>query len=60
MKEDTIIFILCMSTGIFALAIQAWAEPAWIADARKAKIECEENIPRKETCVIIALPRSKE
>lgn len=37
-----------------------FAEPEWIQPARKAKEECELNIPRKETCVIIALPKSKD
>lgn len=35
-------------------------EPKWIDHARKAKAECEENIPRKESCIIIALPKSKD
>lgn len=50
-------FILGMVTMLAMLVI---AEPAWVDTARKAKIECEENIPRKETCVIIALPKSKD
>lgn len=41
-------------------AIVFFAEPEWIQPARKAKQECELNIPRKETCVIIALPKSKD
>ena len=60
MKQDTVVFILCMLTGIFALAIQSWAEPRWIDHARKAKAECEENIPRKEVCVAVFFPRSKD
>ena len=59
MKQDTIVFILCMLTGIFALAIQSWSEPKWIDHARKAKAECEENIPRKEVCVAVFFPRSE-
>jgi hypothetical protein len=60
MKQDTIVFILCLVSAMVALSIQSWAEPKWIVEARKAKAECEENIPRKESCVIIALPKSKE
>lgn len=36
------------------------SEPKWIEHARKAKAECEENIPRKEVCVPVFLPRSKD
>jgi hypothetical protein len=36
------------------------SEPKWIDNARKAKAECEENIPRKEVCVAVFLPRSKD
>jgi hypothetical protein len=36
------------------------SEPKWIENARKAKVECEENIPRKEICVAVFLPRSKD
>lgn len=60
MKHDTTVFILCLLSSFLALGIHSWLEPEWIDHARKAKIECEENIPRKETCVIIALPKSKD
>jgi hypothetical protein len=42
------------------IVLAAIFEPDWIAPARKAKQECELNIPRKETCVLVALPRSKD
>lgn len=58
--KDTFIFILCMVSSLISLCMNSWLEPEWIDQARKAKIECEENIPRKETCVIIALPKSKD
>jgi hypothetical protein len=60
MKNDSFIFSLCLLSAIFALITNSWLEPAWIDNARKAKIECEEVIPRNETCVIIALPKSKD
>jgi hypothetical protein len=60
MKNDAFIFSLCLLSAIFALITISWLEPEWIDDARKAKVECEENIPRKEYCVIIALPKSKD
>jgi hypothetical protein len=60
MKQDTVVFILCLLSAVFALAIQSWAEPKWIAEARKTKAECEENIPRKEVCVAVFFPRSKD
>lgn len=60
MKHDTIIFIMCLASALFALAIQSWSEPKWIDHARKSKAECEENIPRKEVCVAVFLPRSKD
>ena len=42
------------------IVLAAILEPDWVASARKAKQECELNIPRKETCVLVALPRSKD
>jgi hypothetical protein len=45
---------------ILMLVLGLIFEPAWIQPARKAKEECELNIPRKETCVLVALPRSKD
>jgi hypothetical protein len=60
MKHDTIIFLMCLAAALFALAIQSWSEPKWIDYARKAKAECEENIPRKEVCVPVFYPRSKD
>ncbi len=60
MKHDTIVFILCLASALFALAIQSWSEPKWIDHARKSKAECEENIPRKEVCVAVFFPRSKD
>lgn len=42
------------------LTILFFAEPEWIQPARKAKAQCEENIPRKEVCVAVFLPRSKD
>lgn len=45
---------------VMMFAIVFFAEPEWVQPARKAKQECELNIPRNETCVIIALPRSKD
>jgi hypothetical protein len=60
MKNDSLIFILCLVSAVFALIIQSWLEPNWIDNARKAKVECEQNIPRKEYCVLVALPLSKD
>jgi hypothetical protein len=60
MKQDTFVFILCLVSAMVALSIQSWAEPKWIVEARKAKAECEENIPRKEVCVAVFFPRSKD
>lgn len=37
-----------------------YCEPKWITDANKAKAECEQNIPRKEVCVPVFFPRSKD
>ncbi len=45
---------------ILMIGIGLALEPDWVQPARKAKEECELNIPRKETCVLIALPRSKD
>jgi hypothetical protein len=45
---------------LLMLAFVFMAEPAWVQTARKAKEECELNIPRKEVCVLVALPISKD
>lgn len=42
-------------SGVYFLA-----EKEWIDHARKSKAECEENIPRKEVCVPVFFPRSKD
>ena len=60
MKHDTLVFILCLVSAMIAMTIQAACEPKWIDNARKAKVECEENIPRKEVCVPVFMPRSKD
>lgn len=60
MKHDTLVFIMCLVSAFVAMAIQSACEPKWIDHARKAKTECEENIPRKEVCVPVFLPRSKD
>ena len=60
MKHDTLIFLMCLVSALTAMAIQSACEPKWIDHARKAKAECEENIPRKEVCVAVFFPRSKD
>lgn len=61
MSKDGTMYIGGIVVGmLLMLAFVFMAEPAWVQPARKAKEECELNIPRKETCVLIALPRSKD
>lgn len=61
MKRNEVAIAL-WSTVLGAILMSAMvnlSEPKWIDHARKAKVECEENIPRKEICVPVFFPRSK-
>jgi len=54
-------FVLGFFLGaIMLMMCLALTEPAWVQQAYKDKRVCEEVIPRNETCVIIALPKSKD
>ncbi len=46
--------------ALLMASMLALSEPKWIEHSRKAKAECEENIPRKEVCVAVFFPRSKD
>lgn len=60
MNERQSVFIGFILGLLTMISIVVAAEPKWIEHARKAKAECEENIPRKEVCVAVFLPRSKD
>ena len=54
-------FILGFFLGAILLMMGlALSEPDWVQKAYRDKRICEEVIPRNETCVIIALPKSKD
>jgi len=59
-RNEVAIMLWSVVLGALLMASMiALSEPKWIEHARKAKVECEENIPRKEVCVAIFYPRSK-
>lgn len=60
MNERQSVFIGFILGLLTMISIAVAAEPKWIEHARKAKVECEENIPRKEVCVPVFFPRSKD
>jgi hypothetical protein len=60
MNERQSVFIGFILGLLTMISIAIAAEPQWIEHARKSKVECEENIPRKEVCVPVFFPRSKD
>jgi hypothetical protein len=59
-RNEVAIMLWSIALGAMLMAsMLALSEPKWIEHSRKAKAECEENIPRKEVCVAIFYPRSK-
>lgn len=58
-------FTLGFAMGVFAMGVLILLslvipEPKWVHQAYEDKRICEETISRNETCVLIALPRSKD
>jgi len=60
-RNEVAIMIWSVVLGAILMSGMAnLSEPKWIEHARKSKVECEENIPRKEVCVPVFFPRSKD
>lgn len=60
-RNEVAIMLWSIVVGAWLMALMLiLSEPKWIDHARKSKAECEQNIPRKEVCVPVFFPRSKD